>query len=175
MIIIATIPLVILFIVAPYWHYYNAIPSVSNPNITVCSYPIEEELEWVKNFFKFSFSLFRSVLPFSIMIVSSMVVVYVVHKSKTRVSTNQRFEKEIHLFKSLAALDVFFIIFRLPTLVYLYLMPDGENTFTFIFFLCIVSSLVTNVFNFVLLIKFNKVYRELFFQYIKFKSNCQVS
>ena len=173
--VIAIISIVIFLLMAPNLFYYDAIPSIHNKNITICLYPIEQDLKWVTNYFKISFNLFRSTLPFLIMIVSSIIVAYVVQKSKTRVCSHSNRRQEIHLFISLAALDIFFIIFRLPMFVYLFLISDGISIFNDIYNLCAISALITNVFNFAMMIKFNKVYRKLFFQYIKFKSNRQVS
>ena len=60
------------------------------------------------NYFKYEHNLVRIVIPFSIMIASSIMIVWKMKKNKLNTRTqNQENKNEIQLAKALIAMDIF--------------------------------------------------------------------
>ena len=134
-------------------------------NISTCSFPIEPEI-WITIYFKIQYILVRAVIPFFIMLISSFLITYKIFKMKYRFFRNSHRQREKQLLVSLIALDIFFIAFRLPMLVYLYTSDTGLSINRFAYSIYLAIGLISNVFIFVILIIINKVYRNLFLQLI---------
>jgi hypothetical protein len=66
---------------------------------------------------------------------------------------------------------MFFILFRLPMLFYLLTQRSyGESViFSLEYSIYLAIGLINNVLIFVTMMMFNKIYRKLFFEYIRFK------
>lgn len=135
-----------------------------------CSLPFGDEYLWILPYFKFQLLLFRTVLPFLIMIVSSILITYKMCRS-TNLRSNRSQYKQVYLARSLMSMDFFFIIFRLPMLAYtlLYNMSSERLIFDFTFSIYLAIGNLNNVFFFIILILFNKIYRNLFLKMMKCK------
>ncbi len=165
---IITIVIVILVLICPFMYFYNAELNVRNQ--TVCSFP--NEPTWILVYFKFQLILFRTLLPFAIMIISSVTIVYKLCKMKAKFYRNSVFKREIQLAKSLVAMDIFFIIFRLPTMFYvIFNNNDNRLVYSFIYSIFVSLGTINNVFIFIIFIEFNKVYRDIFIKYMKYPCN----
>jgi hypothetical protein len=165
--------IIILVLITPFMFHYNT--DINTQNKTLCSFPHETDLLWAFFYFKTQFLLFRAVLPFSIMIISSIVTVWKIVKNKNRLNMvrNHNNKKEIQLAKSLVAMDLFFIAFRLPLIFY---VSGNRNDvdriiFSFEYSLIMAVGSLNNAFLFLVFIIFNKVYRDLFFKYMRCKNN----
>ena len=107
------------------------------------------------------------------MIVSSIMVTYKMCKKRTKFyPKNTEFERERQLFISLISYDIFFIIFRIPMVVYSFINSDPVTFFTsFAYCICLAIGLLSNVLIFVVLILFNKVYKKIYIQIMKCNKN----
>ena len=160
---IITLVFIIIFVL-PSIYFYTEGKTINN--ITTCSFPIDDDYLWVTTYFKVEYTLFRAVIPFLIMIISSLAISWNVFKMKRRVGAiNSIRQKQVNLFKAMVFLDLFFIIFRIPMLVYLLMKNDGEQVTDFTYGICVAIGFITNTYNFVLWIIFNKVYKSLFKKY----------
>ena len=139
-------------------------------NSSTCSLPIETEVSWITIYFKIQYLLFRTLIPFSVMITSSCAITFKMVKMKNRFFNTAHRQREKQLFKSLIALDLFFIIFHLPMLFFVLLYANTEISleyfYSFQYSLLLAIGLISNVFIFLILIATNRVYRGLFFQYM---------
>ena len=142
-------------------------------NATVCS--AENQPIWEFIYFKIQYTLFRAIIPFLIMIISSCIVAIKMYKMKNALNIrNGDRQKEINLFISLAALDIFFILFRIPMLIYL-LLNNGFNIFLDInYSIYVAIGLLSNVLMVIILAISNKVYRQFLLKYLKLQSCTQV-
>jgi hypothetical protein len=87
---------------------------------------------------------------------------------------NTEFERERQLFISLISYDIFFMIFRVPMVVYSFINTDRVTFYTsFAYCMCLAIGLLSNVLIFVVLICFNKVYKKIFIQIMKCNKNKQ--
>ena len=124
--------------------------------------------EWVSIYLKVQYSLLRAIIPFIVMIFSSFLIIRKVIQIKNK-SGNAYRKREISVFKALIVLDLFFIVFRIPVMLYLTL-TNGLKSFDDIDYSIVLAiSLIGDVFNFVILLLTSKLYRKLFFQNMKFR------
>ena len=165
--------------------FYDA---VTHNNKTVCFY----DDEWPVIYFKVQYLLFRVFLPFCLMVMSSVIITLKMCRMKAQLSNNLSRQREVNLFKALIGKlvyfknyyyvsnlkvvfkgsDVFFILFRLPMLFYLLLNSDGANVIISLeYSIYMVIGLINNALIFVIMIAFNKIYRKLFFEYIRCKKD----
>jgi hypothetical protein len=154
------ISVIILFILLlPHFIYYD---SVTIQNQTTCTYTTE----WSRVYQRIEYSLFRAILPFIIMIICSITVTFKMYRAKANISSNANREREKNLFKSLIALDLFFILFRFPMLIFVFINQNENAIFTFPFTIIMALTPISNVFIFIILILFNRVYKQLFIEYM---------
>ena len=85
---------------------------------------------------------------------------------KANVSTNKNREREKNLFKSLIALDLFSTLSRSPMLIFVLINQNESAIFTFQYAIILAITPISNVFIFIILVLFNKVYKQLFIEYI---------
>ena len=163
--------IILLGLIAPNLVFYEK--NVVNDTI-ICSLPDGPHTTWVLPYFKYQVLLFRAALPFLIMILSSVLIIFKVCKMKRTLTSNTNRHKEIQLAKTS---DCFFIIFRIPILVYLLLYSKNSDylIFTYTFSIYVAISTINNSFIFVILIITNKVYKESFFELVKFKISISIS
>jgi hypothetical protein len=148
---------------------------LTEQNVTVCSYPVQTEIMWIFSYYKIEYFLTRVFFPFSIMLFSSICITWKMFKSKNNVCPyNRNRQKEVNLFKSLLAFNLFFILFRIPMLVYLMTNNNTETFFnSFAYAILLATGLISNVFFFLIMIIFNSVYRKVFIK--KFKLKCRAN
>ena len=145
--------------------FVYAIKLVHMQNLTVCYGPVDDPKLKVLFYFGLAdITLFRTLIPFSIMIVSSCLIFKIIIKSKKNVFKTKDLTREKELGKSLIALDTFFIICSLPVLFDFYL--DGAKN-EFLFGILYVLTNLYNVFLFVLFYSSNKIYRSVFKEILK--------
>ncbi len=75
---------------------------------------------------------------------------------------------------TLVAMDIFFIIFRVPMLIYIMNADcsDEELLYSFIYKVLLVVGAMYSVLIFIVFIIFNKIYKNIFFQYMSSKCKC---
>jgi hypothetical protein len=151
----------------PYGYYMNI---SENENETVCSVPQDKELTWVFEYFKIEYFFFRTIFPFTIIIITSIIIGWRMYRRKALLSQNPNRKREEQFIKSLIAMDLSFIIFRLPLIFYILITYKGETSVAFDLNYTIfnaISSLnaVISVFIF---LSFNKKFHELFLKYVCF-------
>jgi hypothetical protein len=156
--------------IVPFVYYYDE--ERRNDSLSRCALPQEHAYSWILPYFKIQAILFRYAIPFLIMVISSFLIVLKVCRMKIKLSINSDRQKEVHLAKSLVAIDIFFIIFRLPMLFYVlfYTKNDDRLVFNFTFSIFLAFGTINNVFFFIILIFFNKIFKNMFLQYIKCKN-----
>ena len=166
---IFSIGIIVAVMTIPYG-YFITVENIGN-NQTICLQPIEPK--WVKIYFKVQFFFLRTIIPFSIMIISSAIIGYKMHK-KRRMLLVRRL-RENHLLKSLIAMDIFFIVSRIPLILYLLVISKGDygGVFNFNFSYSIIYAIgQLNILALVFLfICFNRKFRELLFKNIS-SSKC---
>jgi hypothetical protein len=168
-------------LISPFFILYKAVSTSDNK--TECEITLVKELEGVVFYSLAQNVLFSAVLPFLIMITSSILIVITLWKSKNKVFKNKFRNKrhnlrEIQLAKSLITLDLFFIFFKLPMQIYIIFFStdnDGRVTHNFFFmyqiFLFISSTNIVCIF--VIFFIVNKLYRSLFIRYFKKLFGCK--
>ena len=132
-------------------------------NSTICYPPTDPKVIWSFYYALADIVVFKTVIPFVIMISTSIIIIKTIWKSKRNLFTKRHHVKEKELAKSLVALDFFFVIFSLP-LIFDFLFNSDS-----LFLYCILYTLTNfyNVFLFVLFYVSNKIYRPIFIKYIK--------
>ena len=86
-------------------------------------------------------------------------------KMKTRLAQNTDLERERQMFISLISYDIFFILFRIPLVIYSIINNNPVTFFdSFAYCICLAIGLLSNVFVFIVFIFFNKVYKQIFIQ-----------
>jgi hypothetical protein len=168
---IATMIIILFILIIPFIFSYNLV--IDAKNETICSFPIDQESIWVMNYFKVQFFLFRAALPFTIMFISSIVIVWKMCTNKSKLIRNTNHKREIQLAKSLVVMDFFFITLRLPVVFTVLLKTNDDYRIMYNYVYSIFTSISTmnNVFLFILFIVCNKLYHDLFFKYMGCKSN----
>ena len=161
LIIICAIILILLCV--PFITYYREYNSESE-NKTVCLLPQTIEFSWVIIYFKFQFGLFRTVLPFIVTLLASIITAYKICSSKLNLNDRdwKSMEKEIQFAKTLIMMDILFIITRIPTLINIAFQSSMLFLYTFLYSSFILFSALHNAFSFLIFIIFNKIYRRLF-------------
>jgi hypothetical protein len=157
--------LLFIFLIVPIYFY----DTVKNQyNQTRCSLTSDPSFSWVLTYFKINFFLLRVIVPFSVMTISSSFIIFKACRVKKRLSCKN--DREVQLAKTLVALDFFFIVFRLPTLLYI-LLNNNDNgiIYTFLCSIFIAVASINNAFEFILLFALNKIYRQLFLRFINCK------
>jgi hypothetical protein len=150
----------------------------ASDNKTECEMTVVKEIEGVAFYSIAQYVLFAAVLPFFIMITSSILIVLTLWKSKNKVSCNnvannkRNYVRDIQLAKSLVTMDFFFILFKLPMqfyLIFFSIEDDGRFMsklfYMYQIFLFISSTNIVCIFVIFLII--NKLYRSIFIRYIK--------
>jgi hypothetical protein len=173
--IISIVIIILALFLMPAAYYYET--EINKYNQTECSLPLKHELAWVFLYFKIQYLLLRTVLPFLIMIITSVVIVLKISRTKRKLTTNKHQQRERQLAKSLVIMDIFFILFRLPMVFYLFINnSDNDEGLlnNFVFLIIQVACSGYSVFLFIIFIVFNKVYQSLFFKYLSFKCNVRV-
>ena len=132
-------------------------------NKTICYASYGEDVIWGYYYGLVVITLFKIVLPYFLMIISSVIIVKTIWKSKENIFNKRHHKKEKELTKSLVALDTFFIISSLPLLCNYYFNQTDLVLY------CILYALTNlyHVFLFLLFIFVNKLYRGEFFNYMK--------
>ena len=155
--------IIVIALMFPSTYFYTT--EKNNLNQTVCSFPTSSNSAWIRNYFKFEHNLVRIVIPFTIMIASSIVIVWKMKKKKLNIPTqNHENKNEIQLAKAMIAMDIFFIIFRIPMMLNLFL--NDIQIYSFVFGILMSIGVLNNVFLFVIFYLFNKIYRDNFKKYI---------
>ena len=163
---------IIIFILIFYALYYPVPVEISN--ITTCSFPNDQNARWVWMYYNLEYAIIRVSLPFTVMIISSIMISYKMYKTKRILLQNVESQRERDLFISLISYDIFFVIFRIPMVVYSFLNKDPISFFvSFNYSIFLAVGLNSNVFVFVVFIFFNKVYRKLFFRKMKCQPQVQ--
>jgi hypothetical protein len=132
-------------------------------NSTICYPPIDPEVVWSFYYALANIIVFKTVIPFAIMISSSIIIVKTILKSKKNLFAKSFNKREKELAKSLVVLDFFFIVFSLP-LIFDFLL----NSQSLILYGILYS--LTNAYNVFLFLLFyitNKIYRSIFKKYMK--------
>ena len=136
-------------------------------NITLVTCDTSGNSAWVWIYFMVQYSLLRAIIPFIISFSNVLVIRKVIQMKKNSVDTDRK--REISVFKALIVSDIFFLVFRIPMMLYLTL-TNGVKSFDDIDYSIVLAiSLIADVFNFVILLLTSKLYRKLFFQNMKFR------
>ena len=158
--VVVAISILMIIFVCPILYFSN---SVTKGNVTFCSF-VNEPL-WIWNYYKIEYLFIRVVLPFLFMLTSSLIITLKMCKSKKKLTGKLRREKQ--LFISLIAFDLFFILFRMPMVIYSFINPISNTFFVSLTYAILLSTgLMCNVFNFLIFLLFNKTYRDVFISII---------
>ena len=161
-----SIALILIFFILPNLIFYT---SVTIKNITICSFPLQQDSKWISFYSGVEYLVFRTVLPFIIMVTSSCIVTWKIYKSKNQLMPNADRKNEINLFKSLISIDLFIVLFQIPSFIHIFESSNANYFHTMKFSIFYTVSLIDNVFLFQIFVICNREYRKLFFKYIKCK------
>ena len=164
--ICAVASIVIIILIIPCVYFYSAYKGANNQ--ISCSF--DSSLIWVLNYLKNEYFLIEILIPFSIMITSSVVVYWTIYKRELTLTLNPQSKTAIKLAKSLVAMDIVFILTKLPPLFYVLILNVGsdEIIYSFAYTLICVICASYSYFYFLFLIIFNKIYRDIFVKYFSF-------
>ena len=160
--IVIIISIILTVALVPYLYFYNLELTVQNTTLCLLS---PKTPSWVWIYLKVDFVLIRAIVPFSIMIISSVLIFWTVFNSKRKLRTKDAsFEKEYQMAICLIIVDVLFLFLRLPNSVYsfIYKLEDGSIVYTKSFLIFIIIANGHCVFEFIIFICCNKIYRNLF-------------
>ena len=162
--IIAIVTILVIIGIESFPVVYYLDPLKTPNNITSCTYPAALNLPWIIYYYKYEYLLFRVILPFLVMIISSVIITWKMCRMKNQLRSNRpNNQKEKNLFKSLLALDLFFILFRVPMLVYVIISNNSQTFFNSLIYAAVLAiGLISNVFFFLIMIIINKLYRKIF-------------
>jgi hypothetical protein len=152
--------LILFILLLPQFIYYDI--GIKN-SIIVCMY----KEEWARDYLRVEFALFRAIIPFILMIISSITITIKMSRAKANLTLSVDRKREKNLFKSLIASDIFFILFRLPYLIYILTNQDESGIFSFLYAILTAIGTSNNVFIFIIFILFNKLYKQLFIKYMR--------
>ena len=174
--ICTTALLLIVITMTPCVYFYNALTSTESQ--TLCSFPIDINLNWVLNYFKIQFFLFRITIPGLIMIASNIIVAWKIYKRELGIVLNPESKTAMSLAKSLIGMDLCFILTKLPMLFYLLLTNNGPDRIIYNFIYSLFATIAVSYcyLYFLFLTIFNKIYRDIFLEYLSFifKKNIRV-
>ena len=173
LIFICAITLILLCV--PFITYYRAY-QLESTNQTVCLFSQSLEFSWVIIYFKLEFGLFRTLLPFIITTSASFSTVYKLYSSKLKLNVRnvRRMNKEIQFAKSLVIMDILFVIFRIPSIINLTLQADMLFVYKFLYSIFALLGALHSVFIFLIFFLFNKIYRQLFKNFVFGEKNKQL-
>ena len=160
--IIIIIVLILTLTLIPYLVYYEFDKTPQNE--TMCLL-MADSPSWVWIYGKIEFALLRTIFPFLIMIISSVLLFWRVLIQKKKLKGNNAcFQKEYQMVISLVIVDLVFLVLHLPNTIYavIYKPDDGSIIYSF---LCSAFSLFGysfTVFEFIVFIFSNNIYRDLF-------------
>ena len=160
------ISIILIVALIPYLYYFNLEQTIQNTTLCLLS---PETPSWVWIYGKLDFFLFRAVVPFSIMIISSVFIFWKVYNSKKKLrGEDASFQKEYQMAICLIIVDVVFLLLRLPNTIYslMYKQEDGSIIYTKLYFIFVMIANGHTVFEFIIFILFNKLYRNLFLRII---------
>jgi hypothetical protein len=175
--LVAIVSSVIVCLVIPAAYFYDK--DTTSDNQTFCAFSNEHHISWAFNYFKIQFILFRIGIPFLLMILSSGLIYWKITSNKRKLGTLNASQKQAYqLGITLVVTDILFVVFRLPTLVYVTMNLNEVDKIVYSFnysMFALIPSLHYS-FNFLIFIFFNKVYRQLFIVFTKkiFKKQNQV-
>ena len=168
-----SISLVLILLSLPDSFYFT---SVSVKNETICSYPIEPDLRWISIYSVTEYFLFRTMLPFLIMFISSCILSWKIYQNKNQIFSLVERKREVNLFKTLIINDLYILIFQIPAFIQMFQSSSANYFDTLEYSIFFTISLISNVFLFLVFIICNKIYKKLFFKYTKFcKDNSVMS
>ena len=106
--------LIAILLSVPYIIYFTA--AKNSQNQTVCS--ASSNCLWCYNYFKIEFVIFKTVIPFLIMITSSSIIIWKMCVKRNILASDFN-NKEKQLTKIMIIMDLSFIIFQLPLVLHL--------------------------------------------------------
>ena len=124
----------------------------------------EIENFWTFIYFKYEFSLLRTVLPFAVTIIASILTIYklIISKLKLGVGDWNHIKREYHFARSLIIMDLLFVVFRIPSTTNITIQENMLFIYTSLYSLLGLLGNLHNVFAFLIFIVFNRIYRNLF-------------
>ena len=135
--------------------------SSSYNNKTICAYTIDYKLTWLPTFYIIECLLFRIILPFSIILISNFFLILKLSRKTTRFIQNRQHQNR--LLKSLIASDIIFSLCRIPMVSFAFSVSASSfNMHTFTYSAFLAFGLISSAFSFLIMIIFNKDYRQLF-------------
>ena len=164
-IILLFITVIVTFILfSPVYYFYSDFKDSNNQ--TKCFYPSN----LISIYSSVEIALFKTVLPFSIMIISCILISLKLFKRSNRINftvapiqqnhSNNNYKKDVQFVKTVLFLDLLFILFRLPRLIYsLIFQNDNSFLFTLPDNLLLCFEYIYCSFYFLFLLIFNKIYR----------------
>ena len=156
--------LIMTIFVIPMEYFYQR--QITIQNLTICGFT--NEVTWNLTYLKIELFLLRTMIPFAIMIISSTLILWNIKKYKLKFgSINIKQTAEYQLSITLVTMDILFVIFRLPSLIFATSSEDDNFIFSFTYSMFILIGAFHNVFYFLIFIFFNRVYRCLFFKLMK--------
>ena len=178
-VLIVSIAIAAFLVPVPY--FYNQ--ETTSDNQTFCAFSNDPQVIWALNYFKIQFILFRAIIPFLLMIVSSSLIYWKIKSNKNKLGTfNANQKKAYQLGITLIVMDILFILFRLPTLINTAINSNAADkiVYSFIYSSFVLITALHYSFSFLIFIIFNKVYRQQFLIYLKklksiFKKSNQVA
>ena len=138
-------------------------------NQTVCDF----KNGWSFKYSLYQYTLMRTIIPFLVTIISSLLTIYKLIASKLRLQARdwKKMKREYHFARSLIIMDLIFFLVRLPTLINNNIQNNTRFLYTFLYSVFCLMGAVHSVLLFLIFIVFNKIYRDLFKKIFSCKSN----
>ena len=160
--IIIIIVLILTFTIVPYLIYYELDKNQENETMSLL---IADSPSWVSIYGKIEFGLLRTIFPFLIMIISSVLLFWRVLIQKKKLKGNNAcFQKEYQMVISLVIVDLLFLVVHLPNTIYAVIYKHDDGSIIYSFFISVFSIIgyFYTAFEFLIFIFSNKIYRDLF-------------
>jgi hypothetical protein len=138
-------------------------------NETVCDF----KYVWSFQYSIYQYTLLRTVIPFLVTIISSLLTIYKLIASKLRLQDRdwKKMKKEYHFARSLIIMDIIFVVVRIPSLININIQNNMRFLYTFLYSVFCLIGVLHCVLLFLIFIVFNKIYRDLFIKIFCHKSN----
>jgi hypothetical protein len=122
---------------------------------------------WVSHCYKYNYLLIRTVIPFSIMLICSIITAWKLYRSRKEILQVSNGSKEIQFGVALVTMDICFVLFRIPLIIYILITEhDSASKIIYDYTYSILNLIaVTNiVISFFIFLIFNKIFRTHCFQ-----------
>ena len=163
--LMSTLVFFIIWIIYPIIVFYDK--QITEKNISVCSLPVQSG--WILIYLKYEYILIKVFLPFFLMILSNILILFEISKNKKQLGlTHLKRKSEIQFGLSIVLNDFIFLILKIPNLIKIITDENGgKYIYDFLYSIYSLIGYLYNVLFFLIFILVNNTYHQLFLKYMR--------